>query len=136
MATRRRRRSVAFACLALDALALALFSLSLRERPEGAEGFLASAWPYLAGLLLAWLVARAWRAPRALAWTGIRVWIITAAVALVLRSIVYEPVESGYAILSAVAVGVFLLGWRGIAFVLVALFGRAREPVVDAKYRR
>ena len=53
----------------LDAACVLLFVLVGRRSHEEASalaGVARTAWPFLGGLAAGWLVARAWRAPRAL----------------------------------------------------------------------
>jgi hypothetical protein len=74
-----------------------------------------TAWPFLAGALLGWLVARAWRRPLELASTGIPIWLLTVAVGVALRLATGEPARIPFVIVATLLLGVALLGWRAIA---------------------
>jgi hypothetical protein len=135
MKTRRQRRTIALGSLLADLLGILAFVASLRETQRDLPGLTQTAWPFLAALVVAWLSIRAWRAPVRVAWTGVLVWAITAALGMVLRAIFQEPMEATQLFVSSVALGVFVVGWRASVWTVRALFG-AEERVVDDKYRR
>lgn len=127
----------AVAYFVVDVLAVFLFIVVGRDAlAVPFSGDLALAWPYFAGTVLGWIVGRVWKAPRAVRWTGVIVWVATVAIGLLLRFAIGQPIDSRYAVITFIALGMFLLGWRALAWVLVALFGREKEKVVDEKYRR
>jgi len=140
MATRRERRiarAKAVAYFAVDAVVLVLFVVAGRDTREStAAATLAEAAPFLVGAGVGWLVARGWRAPRAVRWTGVVVWGAATAVGLALRVALGQPTDTRFVVITFVSLGLFLCGWRAIAWVLEALFGRAMPKVVDEKYRR
>ncbi|HWV77103.1 MAG TPA: DUF3054 domain-containing protein [Isoptericola sp.] len=72
--------------------------------------------PFAVGLAVGWLATRAWRAP-AQAWpTGVAVWFATVVLGLVLRPVLgIGGVEVSFAIVTAVFLGVTMLGWRALA---------------------
>lgn len=88
-------------------------------------GFATTAWPFVAGLALGWLIMRAWRHPTAIRWTGLGVWAITIVVGLVLRVASGDGAPVDFVVVTAVVIGVFLLGWRGVVLTL-ARPGRGR----------
>ncbi|WBU39112.1 DUF3054 domain-containing protein [Homoserinibacter sp. YIM 151385] len=119
-----RPRAVALAALA-DLLLVAAFVLIGRashERGDAVLGFLGTLWPFAAGLALGWLLARAWRSPRALGPIGLIVWAATVVIGLLLRLAAGQGVQPSFAIVTALVLGAFLLGWRGVA----ALVARRR----------
>jgi len=136
MERRHPRATAVVLYLLLDVGCVLLFTLSNRETNDDPMGPLHSAWPFLAALLAGWAIARAWRRPRRIRYTAIVVWLITAVIGLTLRALTVGLLESTYVLLSTVALGVFILGWRGAAWVLFAAFGRTRRKVVDERYRR
>ena len=137
MTTRRERRAKAVAYLALDLVVVFLFIVAGRDtRGAGFAGSVLEALPFFAGTLLGWGVSRAWRHPRSVLPAGIVIWLGTVVVGLPVRAWVGDPTDTRFVSITFVALGVFLLGWRAIAWVLDALFGRALEKVVDEKYRR
>jgi hypothetical protein len=109
----------------LDAALLLLFIVIGRANHggEGLTGVLGAWWPFQTGLLVAWLVMRAWRTPAQLIWTGVGVWLITVTVALLLRILTGQGVQTSFVIVTVAVVGGFFLGWRVIAL----LVGRIRR---------
>ena len=117
-----RNSSPALIALAagLDAALLLLFvAIGRANHGEGLWGVLGTWWPFLAGLAVAWLVLRAWRTPLQLGWTGVGVWLITVVVAMLLRVASGQGVQFSFVVVTVVVVGVFLLGWRAIALVVL-----------------
>jgi len=103
----------------LDAALLLLFVLIGRaSHGEGLWGVLGTWWPFLAGLIVAWLVLRAWRTPLQIAWTGLGVWVITVIVGLLLRIVSGQGVQFSFVIVTFLVVGVFLVGWRAIGLLV------------------
>lgn len=103
----------------LDAAALLLFVVIGRaSHGEGLWGVLGTWWPFLGGLLVGWLVMRAWRTPLQLIWTGLGVWLVTVLVALLLRQITGQGVQTSFVIVTVLVVGTLLLGWRMIALLV------------------
>jgi hypothetical protein len=124
-----RNPSPALICLAagLDAALLLVFVVIGRANHggEGLFGVLAAWWPFQAGLLVAWLVMRAWRTPALIRWTGVGVWLITVPVAMLLRVLSGQGVQPSFIIVTVVVVGGFLLGWRLIALLARRLAHRS-----------
>ncbi|MEL7975961.1 DUF3054 domain-containing protein [Isoptericola sp. F-RaC21] len=72
--------------------------------------------PSLVGLAVGWLATRAWRAPAQVWPTGVAVWFATVVLGLVLRPVLgIGGVEVSFAIVTAVFLGVTMLGWRALA---------------------
>jgi len=101
----------------LDVVLVVLFTVIGRvSHGEGLgfAGVVQTAWPFLVGTLLAWLVFGAWRRPLAIVRTGVPVWVITVVVGMLLRVVSGQGVAVSFVIVAAVVLGVFLLGWRAI----------------------
>lgn len=83
---------------------------------------LGTAWPFLAGAATGWLLVLLLRrtAPLTIA-TGWPVWLLTVAVGMLLRSVSGRGVAVSFVIVTAVVLGVFLLGWRLLATRLATL---------------
>ncbi|MEC5184552.1 uncharacterized membrane protein YhaH (DUF805 family) [Cryobacterium sp. MP_3.1] len=116
-----RNASLAIVSLAagLDAAMLLLFVVIGRaSHGEGLWGVLVTWWPFLAGLVVAWLVLTARRTPLRIVWTGVGVWLITVAVAMLLRVVSGQGVQLSFVIVTFLVLGVFLLGWRAIALLV------------------
>ena len=76
----------------LDVFVVVLFvALGLRTHEEESAyaAILVTAAPFLIGLGLAWLVARAWRRPTAIL-TGLMIWPVTVLLGMLLRSGLFD----------------------------------------------
>ena len=83
-----------------------------------------TAWPFLAGCVLGTLFA-AMRGRPSWVGPGLLVWLHTVVVGLVLRAATGGGTQLSFVIVTAIVLGVFLLGWRAIhAFVM-----RKRQPL-------
>jgi hypothetical protein len=124
MRTPNRTTVLAFV---VDALLVLVFVLIGRASHDENPllGALVTYWPFLAGLVVGWLVARAWRSPLGVVRSGLPVWAATVAIGMLLRVLSDQGVQSSFVIVTSIVLGVFLLGWRGIAHV-VARRRRAR----------
>ncbi|MCI2958467.1 DUF3054 domain-containing protein [Agromyces atrinae] len=83
---------------------------------DGGVGLLTTAWPFVAALGIAWLVALAWRRPSAPLRTGVPVWIVTVAVTMLFRALAGQGTALSFVIVTAVSLGAFLVGWRLVAY--------------------
>lgn len=114
------RRSPALALL-LDIVLVVIFAAIGRATHDGdvlgpfGSGLATTAWPFVAALLIGWLVTRAWRRPTAVVRTGLPVWAITVALGMVLRALSGQGVAVAFIIVATITLAVFLLGWRGVA---------------------
>ena len=116
-----RNASLAVISLAagLDAALLLLFVMIGRaSHGEGLWGVLGTWWPFLVGLIVAWLVLRVWRTPLQIVWTGLGVWLITVTVGLLLRVVSGQGVQFSFVVVTFLVVGVFLVCWRAIALIV------------------
>ncbi|OBB09422.1 hypothetical protein A5662_08645 [Mycobacteriaceae bacterium 1482268.1] len=107
-------RSSAAAALADVAGVLVFCAIGRRSHAEGltASGVAETAWPFLVGAVLGWLLSRGWRRPAALVPTGLAVWVCTVAVGMLLRKATSAGVAVSFVIVAAAATAVLLLGWR------------------------
>lgn len=115
-------KQVSSAALA-DVLCVLLFcAIGRRSHAEGVtvSGVAQTAWPFLAGAGVGWLVSRGWRQPLALVPTGVTVWICTIAVGMLLRKANSGVVAVTFVIVASAVTAVLLLGWRGVAALLVS----------------
>ncbi|WP_179470360.1 DUF3054 domain-containing protein [Mycolicibacterium vinylchloridicum] len=117
MAVRTDTRPAALA-LAGDIVCVLVFcALGRRSHAEGLTlaGIAETAWPFLSGTALGWLVSRGWRAPTAIAPTGVIVWISTVVVGMLLRKASSQGVAVSFIIVASLVTALLLLGWRGVA---------------------
>ena len=88
-------------------------------------GLLGTAAPFLVGLVAVW-ASPVVRARPVGVWAALTVWAGTVVIGLLLRWGFTERLPLSFAVVTAVALGVLLLGWRGLS-ALVSL--RARQHV-------
>jgi len=109
------KRSSAFAAVLADIVGVLLFcAIGRRSHAEGltVAGIADTAWPFLVGTAIGWLVSRAWRAPAAVVPTGVVVWLATVAIGMLLRKATSAGVALSFVIVATAATAVMLLGWR------------------------
>lgn len=113
-----RRGSRAPAALTADVLCVVVFcAIGRRSHAEGltVAGVAQTAWPFLAGTALGWVLARAWRRPVALLPTGVAVWVATVVVGMVLRKVSGQGTATSFIVVATLTTAALLLGWRAIA---------------------
>jgi peptidoglycan/LPS O-acetylase OafA/YrhL len=132
------RRSSVAAALADIVGVLVFCAIGRRSHAEGltAAGVAQTAWPFLVGAAVGWLLSRAWRRPTAVVPTGVVVWVCTVAVGMLLRKAASAGVAFSFVIVASAATAVLLLGWR----VLVASVQRrglsSDQPNPAAPHRK
>ncbi len=121
------RRSSALAALADIVGVLVFCAVGRRSHAEGltVAGVADTAWPFLVGTAVGWLLSRGWQRPTAVAPTGLVVWLSTVAVGMLLRKATSAGVAVSFIVVATVATAVLLLGWR---VVVVALRRRSAHP--------
>ncbi len=116
------------AYLSADVIGVLVFcAVGRRSHDEGLSvtGVATTAWPFLSGTLVGWLVSRAWRRPTAVVPTGVIVWLCTVAVGIGLRKASSAGVAASFVVVAASVTAVLLLGWRAV----VGLTRRRRSDV-------
>lgn len=116
------------AWLGMDVVCVLLFSaVGRRSHDEGVNvaGIAATAWPFLIGTILGWLLACGWRRPTAVVPTGVVVWLCTIAVGMLLRKATSAGVAASFVVVASAVTALLLLGWRA-ATVLVGQHGANR----------
>ena len=101
--------------IAADVVAILVFcALGRRSHDEGLNvtGIASTAWPFLTGTVLGWLLSRGWRRPAAVAPTGVIVWVSTVVVGMLLRKASSASVAGAFIVVASTVTAVFLLGWR------------------------
>ncbi|RXZ45201.1 DUF3054 domain-containing protein [Agromyces binzhouensis] len=88
-----------------------------------AVGVWETAWPFLVGLAIGWLVVRGWRHPLAVRPTGIAAWLAAVLVGMLLRVATGSGAAFAFVIVATLTLAAFLLGWRAVA----ALVRRVRR---------
>ena len=112
MTPQRRAATLRFI---LDIISVVIFVIIGRQNHNettDAIGTLRTAAPFLIALLGAWVGAKAWRAPRALS-TGVVLWIVTTAVGLGVRRLVFgDGIATPFVIVATLVLGLLLVGTR------------------------
>ncbi len=125
MSDARRTPSRPAPWLAVDVLALLVFAAVGRSsHAEGltVPGVLATAWPFVAGLVLGWVVAGAWRRPLSVWPSGTAAWLGALVGGMLLRRLAGEGTAWDFVAVATAFLALFLLGWR---VVVSALLGRS-----------
>ncbi|QUL80462.1 DUF3054 domain-containing protein [Brevibacterium sp. SMBL_HHYL_HB1] len=120
MATKKSHLPIA---LIVDLILVVLFTIVghyTHSHNFDPEGLMTTAWPFVASLVLAWLLAAVWDRPISPLATGTGVWAITVLVGLVLRGVTGAGGEPGTVPVSFMIVAaslnlITLVGWRIIA---------------------
>jgi Protein of unknown function (DUF3054) len=79
---------------------------------------LTTASPFLIGLVIGWLVGRAWRAPLRLP-VGTAVWAGATAVGLGVRATFIHRLPLTFVLVAVLSLALLLLGWRAVAHRIV-----------------
>jgi peptidoglycan/LPS O-acetylase OafA/YrhL len=110
--------------LSLDVLGVLVFcAAGRRSHDEGVDvtGLATTAWPFLGGTALGWLLSRAWRRPAAVVPTGVIVWLSTVVAGMLLRKASSAGVAASFVVVASLVTAVLLLGWRAAADLAVRL---------------
>ena len=118
--TGRAGRSSVLIALAIDIVLVVAFAAIGRASHDSDVwiGLWQTAWPFLAALGAGWLVTLAWRAPMAPVRTGLGVWAITVAGAMVLRWAAGQGTAVPFIVVASLTLLVALVGWRVVAAVM------------------
>jgi Protein of unknown function (DUF3054) len=103
-----------------DVLAVLVFAAVGRSsHAEGVDalGVLITAVPFLLGLLVGWLVGRAWRTPLRLP-VGVAVWVGTVVVGFGLRAAFTHRLPPTFVLVASASLALFLLGWRAVTHLI------------------
>src|ERR1700709_1229832 len=88
-----------------DVVCVVVFcTIGRRSHAEGitVAGVAETAWPFLAGTALGWLVGRGWRRPTDLAPTGLVVWLSTVIVGMLLRKATSAGIAVSFVVVASV----------------------------------
>ena len=116
--------------VALDVCCVLIFVIIGRAshtKGETLGGITSTAWPFLTGLAVGWVLSRAWRRPIALRPAGVIVWLVTVALGMMLRVVSGQGTAVAFIVVALAFLGLCLLGWR-LVWKLVA---RARRLAPD-----
>jgi hypothetical protein len=112
-------------------VAFAVIGRSSHGEPFAPLGLWTTAYPFLAGWAIAYVTSGAWSRPLAIWPTGVVAWILTVFVGMAIRVATGQGVVDGnplpisFVIVATIVLGVFLVGWRLLA--RLVLRARARR---------
>jgi DUF3054 family protein len=104
--------------LGVDVVCVLVFcAVGRRSHDEGLNitGIVTTAWPFLTGTAVGWLVSRGWQRPTAVAPTGVIVWLCTVVIGMLLRKASAAGVAASFVVVAASVTALLLLGWRAVA---------------------
>jgi hypothetical protein len=100
---------------ALSVLALVIIGTRNHDTDTGVGGVLYVAAPFWIAMAVGWIVTRAHRSSNATA-TGVFVWIITVALGMVLRNLVFDRgTAAAFIVVASVFLAITMNGWRIIS---------------------
>lgn len=103
---------------ALDAAVVVTFVAIGRRNHDESEaiaGVAQTAAPFMIALAVAWIAWRVWMQPTGVV-TGVKVWLTTVALGLVLRNLVFgNGTATSFIIVATIFLGTFLVGWRAVS---------------------
>jgi peptidoglycan/LPS O-acetylase OafA/YrhL len=112
------RTRPALVALATDIVCIVVFcTIGRRSHAEGLNiaGIAETAWPFLTGAGVGWLLVRGWRRPVAVVPTGVAVWACTVVMGMLLRKATSQGVAPSFVVVASLATALLLLGWRAAA---------------------
>ena len=112
-----------------DTLVVVVFAAvgrSNHHESAGAAGVWHTAWPFLLGTALALVLCAATRTDPLSVRAGLRVWLWTVVIGMVVRASLGEGIALPFVIVALLVLGALFLGWR---FALTWQRWRSRLPV-------
>jgi Protein of unknown function (DUF3054) len=123
-----RSARVALAADVCCVLVFVIIGRASHTKGETLGGIASTAWPFLAGLGIGWLAARAWRRPVSLAPAGVGAWVGAVAAGMVLRVLSGQGTAFAFVLVALAFLALFLLGWRmAVRWAAPITAGRARR---------
>jgi hypothetical protein len=116
-----------------DVLAVVAFvgiGRSVHDVGVSLAGIAVTAWPFLGGLAIGWLVGRAWSRPGALWPAGIAAWLGASMVGMALRVLAGQGTALAFLGVTVAFLGAAMLGWR---VVVLGATRRTRRDVVAGR---
>ncbi|MDJ0394717.1 DUF3054 domain-containing protein [Rhodococcus sp. G-MC3] len=121
------KRSPAIAAI-VDLVLVVIFCVIGRRSHDEANavtGLLHTAWPFVVGAIVGWVGAWALYRDKFDAFsivpTGIIVWVSTVVVGMIARVVSGQGTALSFIVVATIVLGVFLLGWRGLAKLIPVL---------------
>lgn len=119
--------------MAVDVVCILTFAIvGRRTHQEGADllGVLGTAWPFLVGCGIGWIIARAvlTKGRSAGLWASLIIWACTVVLGLTLRVIAGSTAQFAFIVVATITLGLLLVGWRAIARIVNRVQRRPRQP--------
>jgi hypothetical protein len=116
--------------IGIDVFVVVLFvALGRRTHQEDPAfvGVMKTAAPFLIGLAVAWITARAWKRPTAVI-TGLVIWPLTVLIGMIVRNLVFDRgTATSFVVVTTLFLGALLVGWRLVFRVLEIRSVRAAQ---------
>ena len=114
--TALRRPAVALLLDVVLVLVFAAIGRASHEESNPVVGALLTAWPFLVGVGVGWLVVRVLRHqwPVTVA-PGVTVWFAAVVVGMVLRRATGQGTAVSFVVVASIVLALFLLGWRAVS---------------------
>jgi hypothetical protein len=109
---RRQAWPVAVAGDALAVLVFAVIGRANHHESTGANGVWHTAWPFLLGAALGLAATAYARIPPTAIRSGVRVWVWTLVIGMVVRAATGAGTAIAFVIVAAIVLAAFLVGWR------------------------
>lgn len=110
----RRAWLVTVAADAVAVLAFAAVGRANHGESDGAAGIWHTAWPFLLGTAIGLGVARFTRSDPFAVRTGVRVWLWTLVIGMVVRHTIGGGTPVAFVVVAAVVLAALLVGWRAV----------------------
>jgi hypothetical protein len=120
----RRRAVVAFVIDVIAVLVFVIIGRVSHHEALGVIGILVTFWPFLAGLVLGWLISRSWRAPFRIFWNAITILLVTVFIGVILRIATGQDAPISFVIVAVIVLAILFIGWRIVAILVT---GRPRK---------
>ncbi|MFC5338699.1 DUF3054 domain-containing protein [Leucobacter denitrificans] len=124
------RLGIAAIALLVDAILVVVFAgigRGSHARAATIAGLFETAWPFLAGLAIVWLVAFVWRSPLAILRAGVPVWIGAVALGMLFRMLSGQGTALPFVIVATLTLALMLIGWRAIVAIVSKLRKRQQS---------
>ncbi|WP_052466789.1 DUF3054 domain-containing protein [Mobilicoccus massiliensis] len=116
----------------LDLVLIIVFAaIGRATHAESLTAALATAWPFVVGGAIGWLLWWAMRrtAPVSMA-GGVVVWVCTVAGGMAVRALIGQGTALSFVVVASIATAILLLGWRALAALVTRRRGRERSVSV------
>jgi Protein of unknown function (DUF3054) len=119
----------AAASTAVDAccvLAFVIIGRHTHHHGDDLAGIWHTGWPFLAGLAIGLVAARAWRRPLSIGPAGLGAWLGAAGAGMVIRVLAGQGTAIAFIAVTFAFLALFLIGWRIVARIVAVRMRAAR----------